>query len=266
MTNHRGPLTDLIPTLAMHCRHGGSDQTMLRLRAGGLEVDGATSLSELAAQCNGTQDRARAEDILRSLVGLAGDDGLAALGALVALYPALLGIARRLIVTGVTLEQADTDVIAVAYQRIVELSEDPPRHVARAVIGGTWDRIRSQLRAEQRCAMRQRGLDESDDRPLSNDATGWSGRLEGVLIEAVAGGVIGAEAARVIDATRVGGRSVRSVACDLGKREPAVRKVRMRAERTLIETLRPQTTVPVAHPPPPTATIVTTATRNEGRP
>ena len=107
MTNHRGPLTDLISTLAMHCRHGGSEQTMHRLRAGGVEVDGATTLSELAAQCNRTHDRARAEDILRSLVGLAGDDGLAALGALVALYPALLGIARRLIVTGVTLEQAD---------------------------------------------------------------------------------------------------------------------------------------------------------------
>jgi len=265
MTNHRGPLTDLIPTLAMHCRHGGSDQTMHRLRAGGLEVDGATTLSDLAAQCNRTHDRARAEDILRSLVGLAGDDGLAALGALVALYPAMLGIARRLVVTGVTLEQADADVIAVAYQRIVELSEDPPRHVARAVIGGTWDRIRSQLRAEQRCAMRQCRLDESDDRPLSNDATGWSGRLEGVLIEAVAGGVIGAEAARVIHATRVGGHSMRSVACDLGKREPAVRKVRMRAERTLIETLRPQTTVPVAHPAPPAAIHATTAPRNEGR-
>ena len=61
MTNHRGPLTDLIPTLAIHCRHGGSDQTMHRLRAGGLEVDGATTLSELAAQCNRTHDRARAE-------------------------------------------------------------------------------------------------------------------------------------------------------------------------------------------------------------
>ena len=265
MINHRGPLTELIPTLAMHCRHGGSDQTMHRLRAGGLEVDGATTLSDLAAQCNRTHDRARAEDILRALVGLAGDDGLAALGALVALYPALLGIARRLIVTGVTLEQADADVIAVAYQRIVELSEDPPRHVARAVIGGTWDRIRSQLRAEQRCAMRQRGLDESDDRPMRNDDPGWSGRLEGVLIEAVAGGVIGAEAARIIHVTRVGGRSMRSVACDLGKREPAVRKVRMRAERTLIETLRPQTTVPVAHPAPPAAIHATTAPRNEGR-
>jgi hypothetical protein len=265
MTNHRGPLTDLIPTLAMYCRHGGSDQTMHRLRAGGLEVDGATTLSDLAAQCNRTHDRARAEDILRSLVGLAGDDGLAALGALVALYPALLGIARRLIVTGVTLEQADVDVIAVAYQRIVELSEDPPRHVARAVIGGTWDRIRSQLRAEQRCALRQCRLEESDDQPMGNDGPGWSGRLEGVLIEAVAGGVIGAEAARVIHTTRVGGRSMRSVACDLGKREPAVRKVRMRAERTLIEDFRAQTTVPVAHPPPHSATHSTTEQRNEKR-
>ena len=266
MTNHRGPLTDLIPTLAMHCRHEGSDQTMLRLRAGGLEVDGATTLSELAAQCNRAQDRARAEDILRSLVGLAGDDGLAALGALVALYPALLGIARRLIVTGVTLEQADVDVIAVAYQRIVELSEDPPRHVARAVIGGTWDRIRSQLRAEQRCAMRQCRLEESDDQPMGNDGPGWTGRLEGVLIEAVAGGVIGAEAARVIHSTRVGGRSMRSVACDLGKREPAVRKVRMRAERTLIEAFQPQATAPIAHPAKPAVTHATTAPPRERRP
>jgi hypothetical protein len=163
------------------------------------------------------------------------------------------------------LEQADVDVIAVAYQRIVELSEDPPRHVARAVIGGTWDRIRSQLRAEQRCALRQCRLEESDDQPMGNDGPGWSGRLEGVLIEAVAGGVIGAEAARVIHATRVGGRSVRSVACDLGKREPAVRKVRVRAERTLIEDFRPQATAPVAHPAPHSATHSTMEQRNEGR-
>ena len=83
---------------------------------------------------------------------------------------------------------------------------------------------------------------------MRNSATQWSGHLEEVLINAVAGGVIGAEAARIIHATRVSGHSMRSVACDLGKREPAVRKVRMRAERTLIETLQPQTKVPVAAP------------------
>ena len=90
-----------------------------------------------------------------------------------------------------------------------------------------------------------------------------SGQLEGVLIEAVSGGVIGAEAARIIHATRVDGRSVRSVACDLGKREPAVRKVRIRAERTIVEAFRPQATVPAAHPVPTLATHPTTDPRNQ---
>ena len=61
-----------------------------------------------------------------------------------------------------------------------------------------------------------------------------------MLIEAVAAGVIGTEAARIISATRVEGRSVLSVACDLGKQEPAIGMVRIRAERALIKTFGPK--------------------------
>jgi hypothetical protein len=238
MTNYQAPLINLNANLAMHCRHGGSEHTLQRLVAGGLEMNGAATLSELAAQCNQTDNRARAEDILRPLVGLAGEDSLAALSALVALYPALVGIARRLIAAGVLADQADMDVIAVAYERILELSEDPPRHVARAVISGTWDRIRSSLKAEQRCALRHCRLEQADVQAVVSEEGADSGPLSEVLVDAVAAGVISSEAARVIYGTRVEGRSMGSLACDVEKREAAVRKIRTRAERALVETFR----------------------------
>jgi hypothetical protein len=239
MTHYVGPIRNLIMHLQTRCRGGGSDETMRRLAAGGLDPEDAATVFELASGCAGTGDRARAERVVAGLVSLAPEDDMAALGALVALFPALIRLSRRMTAAGIDPTQADVDVLEAAFDRVVsvggELSRGKHRrHVARSVIGGTWDRLRVSLEAEQRCALRHSPLegvgDPVDPRDLFGDLPG----LRWVLTEAVATGVIGTEAARIIEASRIRGRSLTSVAWELHKAETAVRRSRQRAERALI--------------------------------
>jgi hypothetical protein len=235
MTYNIGPIWNMLTHLEIRCRGGDGESTMRRLAENGLDLGGASTVYDLAMACTGTTDRDRAEDIVRELIGLASADELAALGALAALFPALIRVSRRLVGCGIDPEHADSDVLVTSYERVLELSDDPPRHAARAVIGATWDRVRSSLKSEQRCTLRTSRLEAVGDKPT----TPWEGRelpgLQWVLTDAVSAGVISSEAARIIDGTRAQGRSCRSLADELNRREPTVRKVRQRAERALIE-------------------------------
>jgi hypothetical protein len=234
MTYNVGPIWNMLTHLEIRCRGGDGESTMKRLAESGLDLGGASTVYDLAMACTGTTHHDQAEDILRGLIALASVDELAALGALAALFPALIRVSRRLVGCGIDPEQADSDVLATSYERVLELSDDPPRHAARAVIGATWDRVRSSLKSEQRCTLRTSRLEAASDKP-----TPWESRelpgLQWVLTDAVSAGVISSEAARIIDGTRAQGRSCRSLADELNRREPTVRKVRQRAERALIE-------------------------------
>ena len=68
-----------------------------------------------------------------------------------------------------------------------------------------------------------------------SDPTGEPSPIVWILTEAVSAGAISTEAASLIHATRVGGRSFRSLACELHKGEPALRKIRQRSERALVD-------------------------------
>jgi hypothetical protein len=140
---------------------------------------------------------------------------------------------------GVEAAEAQTDVITTAYERVLALAGEPPRHTARAVVGGTWDRLRWSLEAEQRCALRRRSLREVGD-PSDDDQREEPGdsKLTTLLFDAVADGVLSAEAARVVHATRVQRRPFSALACELHKGEAAVRKTRQRAERALVDAHR----------------------------
>jgi len=239
MTHYRGPISNLITHVEVLSRGGGSNVTMVRLIEGGLDPGLATTVAELATICNRTDQRDRAEAIVASLVALAPADDLAGLGALAALSPALIRLSRRLITAGVRPEQADIDVIATAYERIVTLGDQPRRHAARSVISGTWDRLRASLDAAQRCALREHPLEAASDPVAHSTSATTAPGLRWVLTDAVAAGAISAEAARIIDGSRCHGRTLRSLACELHKSESAVRQTRNRAERTLIDRHRP---------------------------
>jgi hypothetical protein len=240
MDAHDGPMWRVTRSLEIRCRGGGSDETMARLADAGLELGGTDSLFVLACRCHESKDRVRADAVLGALVRLAADDELAALAVLVALRPALLLLSRRLIGAGLVPGMAQVEVVTTAYERVLALAPDPPAHVARAIISGSWDRLRWCLKAEQRCALRQVPLPGSGD--LAEKASGdevstsglyGNGDLASVLTDAVAAGVITATAAQVVFATRAQGRSFRALSCELHKGEAALRKTRQRAESML---------------------------------
>ena len=169
MDIHEGPIWRLTRSLEIRCRADGSNRTMARLGAGGLELAGAGTLFVLACSCHESKDRARSDAVLGALVRLASDDQLAAMAVLVALRPALLVLSRRLTGAGMDPAVAQGDVVATAYERVLAIAEQPTVHVARAIISSTWDRLRWSLRAEQRCACAtsrcQRSARESRPRP-----------------------------------------------------------------------------------------------------
>src|SRR5665213_287067 len=235
MTHYVGPISNLIAHVEILSLEGRGEATMKRLKAHGLDPGRATTVLELATMCTQTDERDRADAIVSALVALAPEDNLAALGALVALFHALIRLSRRLIAAGIHPEQADIDVIATAYERIMTLGDKPLRHPARAVISGTWDRLRTSLEAEQRCALRQRPMDTAGDPVAPSDPDAATTGLRWTLTEAISTGVISTEAARIIEGSRSHGRSLRSLACELHKGEAAVRQTRHRAERALIE-------------------------------
>lgn len=241
MTHHTGPISNLNAHLVMRCRGGGSAATLARLEESGLDLGGAATLDELARSCSRTAGRERSEEVLAAMVSLAVADELAAVGALVALTPALVRISRRLIAAGVEYNQADIDVLEVAYEEILAMShrmsdaEPPERHVARKVIGKSWDRLRWGLRREQRCALRRCRLDSVLEPVVPPEAGSGPRTNVWILTDGVSSGAISAEAARIIHATRVQGRSFRSLAAELHKGESALRKCRQRSERALAE-------------------------------
>ena len=87
MDTHEGPIWRLTRSLEIRCRAGGSNKTMSRVAAGGLEVGGFESLFALACSCHESKDRSRADAVLGALLRLAGDDELAIMAVLVALRP-----------------------------------------------------------------------------------------------------------------------------------------------------------------------------------
>jgi hypothetical protein len=130
--------------------------------------------------------------------------------------------------------EAQATVVSTAYERMFDVFSERSAHVARAIVGGTWDRIRSSLKSEQRCALRQVCLEDAGD--VSDDASREPAEhLSPLLRDAVAARVVSSETACVIHATRVEGRSFDSVAHQLGKGVPATRKARLRGERALID-------------------------------
>jgi len=235
MTHKCGPIANLRSHLEMRCERGEDAGTLRRLADGGLDLAGATTVDELAAACLVTKDPGRSEQIVAALVALAPEDEIAALGALVALTPALIRLSRRMIAAGIDVDQADTDVIGTAFERILEISGSRRHHVARAVIGSSWDRLRWSLTSEQRCAIRRCPLDAGGDPMPDGIPVTYQPGITWILTDAVSNGAISAEAARIIHATRVEGRSFRSLSCELHKGEAALRKARQRSERALID-------------------------------
>jgi hypothetical protein len=234
MTKHFGPIANLTREVETRCRSSRDQQTLEWLRDEGIGLAVGASLLDVAEACHSGTDRRRTEETLWLLVVQGVTDETAAIALLVALRPALLVLSRRLVTIGMGLFDAQTAILSSAYERMFDVFAERSTHVARAMVRGTWDRVRSSLRAEQRCALRHVRLQDLGD--IADDATGEpSDRLSPLLQDAVAARVVSPETACVIHATRVEGRSFESVAHQLRKGVPALRKTRQRGERALVD-------------------------------
>jgi hypothetical protein len=240
MSRRCGPIANLTTELEIRCRAGRDQGTLEWLRVEGIDLTAGMALIDLAEACHSSTDRRRTEEILWLLVAQGVIDETTAIALLVALRPALLVLTRRLVAIGMGPFDAQTMVVSTAYERMFDVFYDRSTHVARAMVGGTWDRMRSALRAEQRCALRHVRLEDvgdvsEDDPGEPTGPTELTQRLSPLLRDAVAARVVSPETACVIHATRVEGRSFESIAHQLGKGAPAVRKARQRGERALID-------------------------------
>jgi hypothetical protein len=234
LSRRNGPIANLTTELEIRCRGGRDQRTLEWLRVEGIDLAAGITIIELAEACHSSTDRRRTDQILWLLVAQGVIDETAAIALLAALRPALLVLTRRLVAIGMGPFEAQATVVSTAYERMFDVFAERSAHVARAMVGGTWDRIRSSLKSEQRCALRHVRLEEAGD--VSDDTSREpTEHLSPLLRDAVAARVVGPETACVIHATRVEGRSFDSVAHQLGKGVPAIRKVRQRGERALID-------------------------------
>lgn len=218
---------------------------MSRFRAAGIDTGTALDPLELARSCHDPTQSLRSRAVVSELVALSATDEMAGLAALVALRPGLLRIVGRLAARGVARDDAETDVVASAWEIMGSVaSEGAHPRVAQRVISATWERCR---RASRRA---------SPGRSASGHAV-WGGstkcrelalldgfdvealdanpadRVSTILWEARRAGAVSARQATLVHDTRVLDIGIAAVAAEQGRTTVAVRKDRERVEARL---------------------------------
>jgi hypothetical protein len=204
---------------------------MKRFRKAGMEVDLADDLTVLVRRRGRGVGRIRRAQLVEFLVPLATDDEAAALCAVVILRPELGWMTRRSTRDPVGPDQAEADVVAVAWEVVTtkhECRSGPLRHTA--VVNAIWTEVR------RSAGLRRSGLDIVPLADGFDQAAPEVDRLErwpGLLAAAVARGVLTPRQVAVIAQTRMEERPLRQVAVHFGRTYDSLRMERARAEATL---------------------------------
>jgi len=232
MTTTRSPLTLLCDHVARLSRTAEGERSMKGLIEAGMEADQADDLTVLLNRGGRGISQMRRARLVEFLVVLAPDDEVAGLCVLVCLRPELEWISRLATRGPVALDEAEADVVAMAWEVVTrgrDCASGPIRHAA--VVNAIWTEVR-------RCAgFRRRGV--LDVVPLAEDFDQPApevDRLErwpGLLAAAVARGVLTPRQVAVIAQTRMEGRPLSEVALALGRPYDAARKERRRGEAAL---------------------------------
>lgn len=232
MTITHGPIDAL--TAEVRSRSAGKEGRMAmdRFTHVGIDTGDAGSPIELASLCHRPGEPDFARTVIAGLVRLAPDDEIAALTALVALRPALIGIAHRLVGLGVPTGEAQVDVIAAAWEALQ--SQGGRRTAGRTagkLVAATWNACR----AESRRVLQHRGAQASLSHMLNVAERGSdpAERVSTVLFDARCHGVLSRAQAALVYDTRILDRSIDGLAASLGGSPWAVRKRRERIEARL---------------------------------
>jgi hypothetical protein len=248
MENTRSLIGQLGSHLAM--RSGGREggEAMIRFRAAGIDVGPSTTPVELALRCHGTGSVERSRSIVAGLLSLAPHDELAALTGLVALGPGLANLASRLVAKGWDRAEAESVVVAYAFEAVTGPRPREPVEEGPAGMGlaGTASQVVARTRSLAHGEDRRRGRRQRREVRWAHnyDAEGPGAdpaeRVTTVLFDAVASGVITDDQALLVGATRGHDIAVGEVARFLHSSPAALRQSRRRAERALAGFLRDQ--------------------------
>ncbi len=232
MTPPRKPLTLLRDHLAQLSRTRQGDLALQRFAAARLDVADAGTLFDLVRQCEEPGRPARRTEVVETFVTLAPHDEIAALCALVSLGPELARISRVLAHGAVDLDEAESEVVSVAWQVVAR----PPasgrrRPGVRDVCNAVWTETRRTAGLRRRGGLDLVALPEGFD-PVAPDVDPLE-RWPGFLAAAVAGGVLTPRQVVIIAQSRMEERPLTEIAVALGRPYDAVCQERWRAESAL---------------------------------
>ena len=206
-----------------------------------METDGTGDLATLIGQWDGPGGGARRAEMLGTLVTLAPGDEMAALCAVVALRPELTRIARHVAGGFFDAEEAQCEVIAIAWEVLTAPEEsraddagpgnpEPGTARAKRAVNAIWNEARRSAGLRRHALIEVSPCDVPD--AVAPDLDPLE-RWPGLLAAAVARGVLTPRQVVVIAQTRMEGRPLAEVARSLGRGYDAVQKDRRRAEAAL---------------------------------
>ena len=246
MTRRRTPLAQLGDHLAQLSKTKNGRVALDRFGAAGMETDGARDLYTLIGQWDGRGGGDRRAEMLETLVSLAPGDEMAALCAVVALRPELTRIARHVAGGFFDAEEAQSEVIAIAWEVLTEPEESVPEESgpdeagpespepgtarAKRAVNTIWNEARRSAGLRRHALIEVSPCDVPD--AVAPDVDPLE-RWPGLLAAAVARGVLTPRQVVVIAQTRMEGRPLAEVARSLGRGYDAVQKDRRRAEAAL---------------------------------
>jgi DNA-directed RNA polymerase specialized sigma24 family protein len=231
MTPHPMPIDRLAAHLALLSRTKAGAELIAALVDVGVVEEGCRDLGPIIRASQPIDEGRYRQALATTAFALAPTNQVAALVVIMVLRPDLQRLTRRLARTTMDLEEAQADVVAVAWQLITQRIKTRHRvDSTLTLIDATWNEIR-----------REAGLRRGrvDQVPLGADlnvAAPESDRLQrwpGLLAAGVSHGVLTPRQVVIIGQTRMDGRPLHDVARDLGHSYDAVRKERQRAERAL---------------------------------
>jgi DNA-directed RNA polymerase specialized sigma24 family protein len=206
-----------------------------------METDGVPDLCTLIGQWDGLGGGSRRAEMLGKLVNLAQVDEMAALCAVVALRPELTRIARHVARGFFDAEEAQSEVIAIAWEVLTAPQESRPADSGpenpepgaagvKGAVNAIWNEARRSAGLRRHALLEVSPCDVPDAvAPDLDPLEHWPG----ILAAAVARGVLTPRQVVVIAQTRMEGRPLAEVARSLGRGYDAVQKDRRRAESAL---------------------------------
>jgi hypothetical protein len=194
--------------------------------------------AEAVRVCQGRDDPMASAAVLAAILAHAAADRWAARTVLQAVLPGLKAVSQRarpLIAQSRDwndIDEVDQHVLALAYERIHALAAQPPPWPARAIVDGTWARVRSFLAGEHRLSRHRADLAEAADLPSPRQLTA-ADELAGVLADAVERGVLEPVDGWVLLAYHTRSVGPDALGAEVGHNRRWVFRHRARAERVL---------------------------------